>query len=385
MKNNMKYTLAINASRARSGGATSHIIGLLKSIVNFSNNISRIHVWTYPELRERIEKHEKIIIHCPEKLKKNIFYQILWELKDLPKDFAANKCDILLNVDAGTFAKVKPCLTMSRDMLSYEDGVASLFGFSFQRIRIEALRYIQNNSLAYADTPIFLTHYASKVISKDCGNLNHHKIIPHGIGPEFKRKHEYQKQEKKAIRCIYVSNLLPYKHHIELVEAFSILNTDSANNISVDLTIDLDSLSYSKYGQKLNKRIKELNISKYINFIGEKKHIQIPKLIEQYDIFLFASSCENMPNTLIEAMAMKMPIACSDRGPMPEVLRDAGVYFNPQSPESIASAILNLSRDINLRVEFSKKAYILSKNYSWDRCARETIHAIEETLINKAQ
>ena len=92
-----------------------------------------------------------------------------------------------------------------------------------------------------------------------------------------------------------------------------------------------------------------------------------------------------MPNTLIEAMAMKMPIACSDRGPMPEVLRDAGVYFNPQSPESIASAILNLSRDINLRVEFSKKAYILSKNYSWDRCARETIHAIEETLINKAQ
>ena len=35
-----------------------------------------------------------------------------------------------------------------------------------------------------------------------------------------------------------------------------------------------------------------------------------------------------MPNTLVEAMASGLPIACSDRGPMPEVLGDGGVLFD---------------------------------------------------------
>jgi len=48
-------------------------------------------------------------------------------------------------------------------------------------------------------------------------------------------------------------------------------------------------------------------------------------LLAEFDLFIFASSCENMPNTLLEGMASDLPIACSNRGPMPEVLRDGGV------------------------------------------------------------
>jgi glycosyltransferase involved in cell wall biosynthesis len=62
-------------------------------------------------------------------------------------------------------------------------------------------------------------------------------------------------------------------------------------------------------------------------------------LLLKSDIFVFASSCENMPNTLIEGMAAGLKIACSSRGPMPEVLKDAGYYFDPESPVSISKAI----------------------------------------------
>ena len=71
-------------------------------------------------------------------------------------------------------------------------------------------------------------------------------------------------------------------------------------------------------------------------------HEKVHELHSTADIFVFASSCENMPNTLIEAMAAGLPIACSNRGPMPEVLQDAGVYFDPEVPSSIAEAIENL-------------------------------------------
>ena len=48
------------------------------------------------------------------------------------------------------------------------------------------------------------------------------------------------------------------------------------------------------------------------------------------DLGLFASSCENMPNILLETMGAGLPIACSNRQPMPEILKNGGEYFDPE-------------------------------------------------------
>ena len=87
-----------------------------------------------------------------------------------------------------------------------------------------------------------------------------------------------------------------------------------------------------------------------------------------------------MPNTLVEAMAAGLPIACSDRGPMPEVLADGGVYFDPENPHSIAIAIRKLIEDSTLRENVAFKAKLLSQQYSWSRCANETWAFIAETV-----
>ena len=86
-----------------------------------------------------------------------------------------------------------------------------------------------------------------------------------------------------------------------------------------------------------------------------------------------------MPNTLVEAMAAGLPIACSDRGPMPEILEDGGVYFNPENVNSIVVAISLLLGDIDLREEKANRARSLAEKYSWERCARETWGFLGET------
>jgi glycosyltransferase involved in cell wall biosynthesis len=102
------------------------------------------------------------------------------------------------------------------------------------------------------------------------------------------------------------------------------------------------------------------------------KHAELPNHYQQADVFVYASSCENMPNILLEAMASAKPIACSSRGPMPEVLKDAGVYFDPERAESIASAIRELIDSPALRREKAELALRYSGEYSWCRCARES-------------
>ena len=87
---------------------------------------------------------------------------------------------------------------------------------------------------------------------------------------------------------------------------------------------------------------------------------------------------------MIEAMAAGLPIVCSDRGPMPEVLGDAGGYFDPNDSESIAVAIRNLALNTKLRQSIAEKAWVISKKYSWDVCANETFKFIATVASKKA-
>jgi glycosyltransferase involved in cell wall biosynthesis len=116
---------------------------------------------------------------------------------------------------------------------------------------------------------------------------------------------------------------------------------------------------------------------KQYNFI---KQTDLPPFLANADIYIFASSCENMPNTLLEGMAAGLPIACSDRGPMPEVLKDGGVYFDPLDPVSISNAIEKIIVNEEFRKEIAQIAKRSSENYSWTITADQTMTFIKRTL-----
>ena len=96
------------------------------------------------------------------------------------------------------------------------------------------------------------------------------------------------------------------------------------------------------------------------------------------DIGVFASSCENMPNILLEIMAAGLPVACSAMGPMPEMLGEAGVYFNPEKSDEIAVAIRQLITSAKLRTDLANLSFQKSQLYSWERCASETFEFLAQ-------
>ena len=71
-------------------------------------------------------------------------------------------------------------------------------------------------------------------------------------------------------------------------------------------------------------------------------------------------------------MAAGLPIASSDRGPMPEVLKDAGLYFNPESVTSIKNCLQHMIENPDLMQSLGSKAKKYSEDYSWEKCADET-------------
>jgi glycosyltransferase involved in cell wall biosynthesis len=110
----------------------------------------------------------------------------------------------------------------------------------------------------------------------------------------------------------------------------------------------------------------------FVKYSGAVSHALLREKYARSDICVFASSCENMPNILLEGMASGLPIACSRRGPMPEVLGDAGVYFDPESPADIARALRELIDSPSLRAELARRSFDRVQMFSWSRCASET-------------
>ena len=81
-------------------------------------------------------------------------------------------------------------------------------------------------------------------------------------------------------------------------------------------------------------------------------------------------------------MAAGLPIACSDRSPMPEILGDDGVYFNPESPDDIASALLELIDSPDLRYKKACASSKKSTDYSWNSCSANTFSFFEKVINN---
>jgi hypothetical protein len=195
---NNKISIAIDASRIRSGGAVAHLIGILENINPNHNN--HIHIYSYKKLLDKLPNDKNFKKQYEFLLEKSIFFQLIWQILILPYKLKKNKIDIVLYLDASAIIKFKPSVVMSQDMLSFEKDEINRFGLTIQSFRIFLIKYLQIKSFKRADGVIFLTNYASKVIQSNfTGKLKSTIVINHGINKIFwnKDKINYDLKHKK--------------------------------------------------------------------------------------------------------------------------------------------------------------------------------------------
>lgn len=375
----MSLIIGIDASRNRSGGAIAHIIGILTEFDPQEHDIKEIHIWSFSSLLNQVPDFPWLFKHNPKDLEKSLFRQLIWQAFSFSRELNSVKCDILFNSSAISICRFKPMVALSQTLISYEPGILKHYGISFARLRFLTIHIIQNFTFRRADGVIFLSNYSGNLIQKSCGLLQRVAYVPHGINEEFNIEKpivDMLKHEEHSIRCIYVSDTSMYKNQWVVVRAISLLRDQG-----LDINLSLVGGGKGAAQNLLDRTISELQSSEsfveQIDFIPNKL---LPALLIEKDIFIFASSCENLPITLIEAMAVGLPIACSDRGPMPEILQDGGIYFDPEDFNSIAKAIKKIIDSQELRGEISTRAKSLSQRFNWSKTSNDTFRFISETF-----
>ena len=366
--------VGIDASNLRAGGGITHLVELLGAGDPVRHGIDRILVWSGRALLDRLPARAWLeTIHVPQ-LDGGLASRLWWQRSALATAAAGRGVDVLFLPGGSYGGRFHPFVTMSRSLLPFQAEERRRYGLSAMHLKMLLLRAGQASTFRRADGVIFLNDYARGVVLASTGPLaGRTAIVPHGVTDAFRlaprRQHPagYFSTER-PFRLLYVSNVEPYKHQWHVVDAVATLRRQG-----VPIALALVGHSYPLARPRLDAALAAADADgHFIRYTGPSSHGELVRLYHDADAFVFASSCENMPNILLEAMAAGLPIACADRGPMPGVLGDGGLYFDPERPATIAAAIKSLFDDDALRTTLAERAHVRAAAFSWTRCADET-------------
>ncbi len=112
---------------------------------------------------------------------------------------------------------------------------------------------------------------------------------------------------------------------------------------------------------------------------GPVSQEELATLIRCADLCVIPSLYEGFCLPLLEAMACGTPTVASRSSCLPEISGGALRYFDPLSIEEMAAAIYHGICDDELRRQLRERGLRRASQFSWERCARETLSVITGT------
>jgi glycosyltransferase involved in cell wall biosynthesis len=200
-------------------------------------------------------------------------------------------------------------------------------------------------------------------------------VVPSAYLQDVFARHGYP---SRVIRNALDVSAFPYRERIALQpHLLSVRNLET--HYGVDQTLRAFALVKTKwpqatltvagYGsQEQNLRALAASLDlRDVRFVGRVEPSQLPRLYDEADIFVNASTIDNQPVSILEALACGLPVVSTPIGDIPTMLRhgEAGLLVPPGDPDAIATAVDTLLTD-RPRVEAVTRAGCAEvERYNW--------------------
>lgn len=367
--------IVINALSARLGGGQTY----LRNLLAYLPEASDLELIVYAPKSLELPTEPRIRRAVPHWPTDNPIMRTLWERWWLPTLLRRARADILF-CPGGVVATRAPSrcrvVTMFRNMIPFDARVRRSLPYGVQRLRNWLLHRVMLRSMAQADLTIFVSKHARALI-ESLTRIGRAVTIPHGISEAFCTTGDALVRPADAPDrpyLLYVSRFDVYKHHHQLIEAYALLPADlrAAHPLLLIGETDLPE------AQRARALVDRLGLRAQVLILGSIPYEDLPAYYRHAAVIVFASSCENCPNILLEALGAGRPIACSNIPPMPEFGGDAIEYFSPFDPQDIKRALIRLLSDPSRAASLAAAAAARSRRYDWAVTGRETWTCILE-------
>lgn len=374
--------LLIDATNIIAGGGLSHLQELLNNTSKetlIQNGFEKIYLVGVDATLGKIKDRSWLKKLRMGSMQNNFIKRNFWKWKNLDQIILENNIGMIFNPGGSLYTRKLPYVTMCRNMLVFETEEANRFDSTIYRFKFHLLRIFQSKSMKNATGVIFISEYAKSYINENYPHISNSNsvIIHHGVSERFQAdaKIQYalsQYNTQNPFKLLYVSILDVYKHHAKIAEA--IVGMVKEEGLPLELTVVGDKAGGFIDFEKVMRKNPET-----VKYLGKIPFERMQEIYHSSDAFIFGSTCENMPNILIEAMSSGLPIICSDKQPMPEFLGEGGTYFQVESIESIKESLREFLISKSLREEKLKISKQRVSQYSWEKCSAETFAFLKKS------
>ena len=128
-----------------------------------------------------------------------------------------------------------------------------------------------------------------------------------------------------------------------------------------------------------------LGIAQAVRFTGRIDNAAMAALYREADIMLNPSLVDNMPNSVLEALAGGVAVVSTDVGGVPYLVehRRSALLVPPQDPQAMADAMLLLLGEPDLKERLRQAGLQLADQYTWAQ-VRPRLLQVYRSVIDKA-
>ncbi|HVN32440.1 MAG TPA: glycosyltransferase family 1 protein [Thermoanaerobaculaceae bacterium] len=191
-------------------------------------------------------------------------------------------------------------------------------------------------------------------------------VIHEGVDPSFFTPHPKPPFGLPARYLLFVSTLEPRKNVVNLLEGFA---RAAAAGYPGEL------LLVGRWGWHTESAQQALECSPVRDRIRHLDYLDREALngvMRGAEALVFPSLLEGFGLPVVEAMACGVPVIVSRASSLPEVAGEAGLYVDPACPAEIASAIVRLASDPDLRDTLASAGRERARHFRWEETARAT-------------
>lgn len=206
--------------------------------------------------------------------------------------------------------------------------------------------------------------------------------IPCGVHPEFRplpktgsRAVVEAQTGIKGDFLLYVGNLKPHKNIPTLLRGYAALSTSLREQFRL-LVLGED----AKALPGLQAQADQLGIAPRVVWQSRVQRATLPHLYNAATLTVVPSLLEGFGLPVVESMACGTPVVASHAASLPEAGGSAAVYFDPCSPDSLATELARLLASPGLCENLSASGIAHASGFSWQKAAAAHVEIYEKVL-----
>ena len=321
------------------------------------------------------------LVGCQTMIRGSALRRLLWEQLALPRIIQTLGLEVLYTANnLGVLASRCPFVISIRNM---EPLAASLRRVPARlQARLIALRVLTRVSMRRAARIIAVSGYVRDHILGMGTPADKVRVVYHGVDARQPERGEEIVPSNERIHdgfIFSVSKFVRYANMETLIRGYHAMR---ATGVQQPLLVAGGSWD-RRYEAEIRSLVRALDLDRSVRFLGYVPHAEVLSLLSTATLFVFPSTLEACPFTLLEAMACGATILTTRTGPMPEFCGDAAWYFEPFDSRALAQHATTLLARADERRRLAVEARSRGLQYGWEKSVPSLLSVLRDAAARR--